>query len=84
MIDQGITSLDTGAPDITYSGNEGPRSPEQEQLEAAGIPRGLTLEDAVKTFELSNERPPNDMQELLDFFNNRNLSEGPPLPNDPT
>ena len=27
----GISSLDTGASDITYSGNEGPKSPEQEQ-----------------------------------------------------
>ena len=27
----GITSLDTGASDITYSGNEGPKSPQQEQ-----------------------------------------------------
>ena len=25
----GITSLDAGAGDITYSGNEGPRSPQQ-------------------------------------------------------
>jgi len=31
MIDQGIKSLDTGAPDITYTGNEGVKSPEQEQ-----------------------------------------------------
>ena len=27
----GITSLDTGASDITYTGNEGPRSPQQQQ-----------------------------------------------------
>ena len=27
----GLESLDTGAPDITYSGNEGPKSPQQEQ-----------------------------------------------------
>jgi len=27
----GISSLDTGASDITYSGNEGPRSPQEEQ-----------------------------------------------------
>ena len=27
----GISSLDTGASDITYTGNEGPRSPQQEQ-----------------------------------------------------
>ena len=27
----GISSLDTGASDITYTGNEGPKSPQQEQ-----------------------------------------------------
>ena len=27
----GISSLDVGASDITYSGNEGPKSPQQEQ-----------------------------------------------------
>jgi len=27
----GISSLDTGASDITYSGNEGPKSPQEEQ-----------------------------------------------------
>ena len=27
----GISSLDAGASDITYSGNEGPRSPQEEQ-----------------------------------------------------
>ena len=25
----GLESLDTGAPEITYSGNEGPKSPQQ-------------------------------------------------------
>jgi len=29
----GIESLDAGAPEITYSGNEGPKSPQQEQQE---------------------------------------------------
>ena len=27
----GLESLDTGAPEITYSGNEGPKSPQQIQ-----------------------------------------------------
>ena len=26
---QGITSLDAGAPNITYEGNEGPKAPQQ-------------------------------------------------------
>ena len=30
----GISSLDAGAGDITYSGNEGPKSPEQKQMMA--------------------------------------------------
>ena len=30
----GISSLDTGASDITYSGNEGPKSPQQQQMMA--------------------------------------------------
>ena len=27
----GIESLDTGAPDITYEGNQGPKSPQEDQ-----------------------------------------------------
>jgi len=85
MIDQeGINSLNTGAEAITYQGTEGPKSPEQEQAMALGIPEGLTLEEAVRTFELSNDRPPKDIQEVIEFFKTRTLSEGPPLPNDPT
>jgi len=85
MIDQeGINSLNTGAEAITYQGTEGPNSPEQEQAMALGIPEGLTLEEAVRTFELSNDRPPKDIQEVIEFFKTRTLSEGPPLPNDPT
>ncbi len=85
MIDQeGITSLNTGAKPITYEGTEGPKSPEQDQAIALGIPEGLTLEEAVRTFELSNDRPPKDIQEVIEFFKNRTLSEGPPLPEDPT
>ena len=30
----GISSLDTGASDITYTGNEGPKSPQQQQMMA--------------------------------------------------
>ena len=28
----GITSLDTGASDITYTGDEGPKSPQEQQM----------------------------------------------------
>jgi len=85
MIDQeGINSLNTGAEAITYQGTEGPKSPEQEQAMALGIPEGLTLEEAVRTFELSNDRPPKDIQEVIEFFKTRTLSGGQPLPQDPT
>ena len=33
----GISSLDTGASDITYTGDEGPKSPQDEQIRMAGM-----------------------------------------------
>ena len=33
----GISSLDTGASDITYTGNEGPKSPQQQQMMMAQL-----------------------------------------------
>jgi len=88
--EKGIGSLDTGAKSIMYEGTDGARSPEQteteqQNLQALGIPRGLSLEDAVKTFEMSIGRPPKGIEEVLEFFKNRGkLSGGTPLPNDPT
>ena len=46
----------------------------QEEMKMAEIPKDLTAADAVRTFELSNGRPPKDMQEVIDFFKNRKLS----------
>ena len=40
-----------------------------------GIPKDLSYEDAVKTFEMSFDRRPNSIDELLDFFNNRKLNK---------
>jgi len=40
----------------------------------AEIPKGLTMQDAVKIFKLSNDRDPKNMQELIKFFKNRKLS----------
>ena len=87
--EEGIGSLDTGAESITYEGTDGARSPEQteneqQNLQAMGIPRGLSLEDAIKTFEMSIGRPPKGIEEVLEFFKNRKLSGGTPLPEDPT
>jgi len=67
--------LEAGASSIKIEGDV--RPPEmkmQEEMKMAGIPKDLTAADAVKTFELSNGRPPKDMQEVIDFFNNRKLS----------
>ena len=40
----------------------------------AEIPKGLSMQDAVKIFKLSNDRDPKNMQELIKFFKNRKLS----------
>ena len=47
------------------------------KLEArmTGIPKDLSYEDAVKTFEMSFDRRPNSFDELLDFFKNRKLNK---------
>jgi hypothetical protein len=85
MIDQeGINSLNTGAEPITYEGTEGQKSPEQDQAMALGIPEGLTVEEAIETFKASEGRDPNNIEEVIEFFQNRTLSGGQPLPEDPT
>ena len=84
MIDQeGIKSLEKGADNIRLTGNEGASSPAQEIIKA-GIPKDMTMDQAFEVFMQSEGRPPRDIPELLEFFKNRTLSEGPPLPNDPT
>jgi hypothetical protein len=73
--EEGIKSLEAGASSIKVEGDV--RPPEikmQEEMKMAGIPKDLTAADAVKTFELSNGRPPKNMQEVIDFFKNRKLS----------
>ena len=40
-----------------------------------GIPKDLSYEDAVKTFEMSNDRRPESIDELLEFFKNRKLNK---------
>ena len=86
MIDQeGINSLNTGAGAITYEGTEGPKSPEQDQAMAMGIPEGLTVEEAIETFKASEGRDPNNIEEVIKFFKDMTLSKGPifPSPEDP-
>ena len=87
MIDQeGINSLNTGAEPITYEGTEGPKSPEQDQAMALGLPEGLTLDEAVKTFDLAfpkkaNLRGMEKLQEVIKYFRMQK-SEGPIFPSD--
>ncbi len=40
----GISSLDTGASDITYTGDEGPKSPAVKEMEMAGMMDYISLE----------------------------------------
>ena len=61
--------LKAGASSIKVEGDV--RPPEMKMAE---IPKNLTAEDAVRTFELSEGRPPKNMQEVIEFFKNRKLS----------
>jgi hypothetical protein len=38
----GLESLDAGAPEITYSGNQGPKSPQEDQRMHARVANGST------------------------------------------
>ena len=69
----GITSLDTGASDITYSGNEGTKSPRQMadwddvtplELESLELLRDEFRED-------NNGQEPRSIQELMKYFFNK-------------
>jgi len=76
FIDEGIP-LGYSSPEEYFDDFYGPFSKKNKKEPTkmvAEIPKDLTAEDAVKTFELSNGRPPKDMQEVIDFFNNRKLS----------
>ena len=50
----GISSLNAGAPDITYSGDEGPRSPQQEQ-QMQQQQQMATLVQEYKDYAMSQE-----------------------------
>ena len=84
MIDQGITSLDAGASDITYTGNEGPKSPEQEQQ----MLMAQLQEEYDKYVDDMIEQgiQPMSMQEFIEqiMAEGQMSSSGPVLPNDPT
>tara|TARA_R100001594_G_scaffold91690_1_gene125952 strand:+ start:153 stop:1628 length:1476 start_codon:yes stop_codon:yes gene_type:complete len=44
----GIKSLDAGAPDITYEGNEGPKSPAVKEMEMAGMMDQISLDFEIE------------------------------------
>jgi len=83
MIDQGIKSLDTGAPDITYEGNEGVKSPEQEQQMMMAQ---LQEEYDKYIFEMEEQgiQPMSIEQFIEQTMAEGQMSGGQPLPNDPT
>ncbi len=68
----GITSLDTGAPDITYSGNQGPKSPDQERQMAFDDTPGFelrSLDELLDAYrEDNNGRDPVSIDDLRRFF----------------
>ena len=78
---EGIGSLDAGAPDITYEGNEGPQAPMQM----------VDMEQIAIDFKRENGwdmslASPELIQEYIKEWKARQLetSGGPVLPNDPT
>jgi len=47
-----------------------------EDTKMAGIPEDLDMETAIQTFRMVFERDPKSIDELLEFFKNRTLSQG--------
>jgi len=47
-----------------------------EDTKMAGIPKDLDMETAIQTFRMVFERDPESIDELLEFFKNRSLSQG--------
>jgi len=87
MIDQeGINSLNTGAPNITYTGNEGVKSPEQEQrMMMAEFKMKEYMEEFERVFpEMIPLRGTDEYNEDLENYF-RGLAKGPifPSPEDP-
>jgi hypothetical protein len=78
--------LETNAPSIRYSGNEGPKSPQEEQQMMADA----LLKDEYDqyVFELLEQRPEATPMSFEEFrmmvIAEGQMSKGPVLPNDPT
>ena len=71
----GITSLDTGASDITYTGDQGPKSPEQERQMAFDDTPIFELESLELLLEEfrgdNNGQDPTSIDDLRRFFYNK-------------
>ena len=76
----GINSIDVGAHDITYSGNEGPKSPEQKQMMAFDdTPRFelKPLRELISEYEADhNGESPRSIDALRRYFYNKYGPEG--------
>lgn len=66
----GLESLDVGASDITYSGNEGPKSPQEDQQKMAEFQLQEYMEEFERVFpDMKDKRgTPDYMKELQDYF----------------
>ena len=66
----GLESLDTGAPEITYSGNQGPKSPQEDQQKMAEFELQEYMEEFERVFpDMKDQRgTPDYMKELQDYF----------------
>jgi len=76
----GINSIDVGAHDITYSGNEGPKSPEQKEMMAfddTPVFEMRSLDLLLDEFrEDNNGQNPHSIDDLRRFFYNKYGPEG--------
>jgi len=60
----GLESLDTGAPNITYSGNEGPKSPQQMVFDDTPRFELKNLDELIREFEIDNGESPKSIDDL--------------------
>ena len=75
--------LETNAPSIKYSGNEGPKSPQEMEMMADAL---LQEEYDKYVYDLLEQRPDATPMSLDEFRRMviGDMSRGPVLPNDPT
>ena len=96
--EEGIGSLDAGASNITYKGNEGPKSPQQMAFDDTPGFEIESLKDLMDEFYIDNGREPLSIDELRRHFyikygkdriskidkiiSNKQMASGPVLPSD--